>query len=358
MCERLPADAVRPCHLHLVRAAPVRAGPVFDHLHRLTDERGLFEHAEYAQPRPEHGYCVDDVARALLVTCREPDPSDEVVALGRLYLRFTLSAVQEGGACHNRMDLDGCWTDRPGWGDWWGRALWGLGVAAVHAPTADLRGAALTGFRRAAKGRSTHPRALAFAALGAGELLLDRPGDSWAQKLLIDAVEAVGRLGGDPAWPWPWPRLTYASGAIVEALLLAGSGLPDPSAYDDGLNLLDFLLGAQTHAGHLSATPVSGRGPGEWLPAFDQQPIEVAALADACARAFSLTSNPRWLAGVRAAWAWFLGDNDRGLPMFNASTGGGYDGLTADGRNLNQGAESTLAMLSTAQHARRLGVWT
>ena len=44
--------------------------------------------------------------------------------------------------------------------------------------------------------------------------------------------------------------------------------------------------------------------------------------------------------------------------MFDPVTGGGYDGLTREGRNLNQGAESTLAMLSTAQHARRLGVYT
>jgi len=35
-------------------------------------------------------------------------------------------------------------------------------------------------------------------------------------------------------------------------------------------------------------------------------------------------------------------------------TGAGYDGLHSDRRNLNQGAESTLAMLSTAQHAHRL----
>jgi hypothetical protein len=40
--------------------------------------------------------------------------------------------------------------------------------------------------------------------------------------------------------------------------------------------------------------------------------------------------------------------------MFDPLTGGGYDGLEADGRNANQGAESTLAFLSTMQHARRL----
>jgi hypothetical protein len=40
--------------------------------------------------------------------------------------------------------------------------------------------------------------------------------------------------------------------------------------------------------------------------------------------------------------------------MFDPQTGGGYDGLERRGRNLNQGAESTLAMLATAQQARRI----
>jgi hypothetical protein len=40
--------------------------------------------------------------------------------------------------------------------------------------------------------------------------------------------------------------------------------------------------------------------------------------------------------------------------MFDPRTGGGFDGLERFGANQNQGAESTLAMLSTAQHAQRL----
>ena len=337
--------------------APASTGPVYEHLYRMTDARGLFEHARYAEPRPEHGYCLDDAARALVVSCREPAPEPALQALTEHYLAFTLSAVQPDGSCHNRMGIDGRWSDEPGWGDWWGRAVWGLGVAATCAPDPALRHEALQGFRRAAAGRSPHPRAMAFAALGAGELLQSNPGEVRAAVLLADAVIAVGELGSEPGWPWPWPRLTYASGAIVEALLLAGTALPEPAALASGLSLLDFLLDAETYRGHVSATPVGGRGPGEWLPAFDQQPIEVAALADACARAFELTGDPRWRNGVRTAWAWFLGDNDRSVAMFDPRTGAGYDGLTAEGRNLNQGAESTLAMLSTAQHARRLGVW-
>ncbi|MBW4722327.1 hypothetical protein [Saccharothrix obliqua] len=40
------------------------------------------------------------------------------------------------------------------------------------------------------------------------------------------------------------------------------------------------------------------------------------------------------------------------MPLLDEETGGGCDGLSRDGRNRNQGAESTLALLSTLQHAR------
>ena len=49
---------------------------------------------------------------------------------------------------------------------------------------------------------------------------------------------------------------------------------------------------------------------------------------------------------------WFLGDNDTGMPLYDERTGGGFDGLHAHGVNQNQGAESTLAALSTLQLGR------
>ena len=39
--------------------------------------------------------------------------------------------------------------------------------------------------------------------------------------------------------------------------------------------------------------------------------------------------------------------------MWDPNTGGGFDGLTPNGPNLNQGTESTLALLSTQQHAHQ-----
>jgi hypothetical protein len=329
--------------------------PLFVHLERLTDDRGLFEHALGSVPRREHGYCVDDVARGLVVTCRDPEPGPSARRLARGYLVFVLAALEPAGTCHNRMDVDGKWRDEAAVGDWWGRALWGLGVAAATAHTPGMRARALGGFRIAAQCRSPHVRSMAFAALGAAELLRERPAELAARLLLADALAAVGEPpDGDRRWPWPEERLSYANASIAEALIVAGDALADAAALNRGLSLLEFLLRTQTRDGHLSVTPVGGRGRDDVGPGYDQQPIEVSALADACASAFRITHQPSWLTGVSLAWAWFLGDNDSATPMFDPRTGGGYDGLERDGRNENQGAESTLAMLATAQHARRL----
>ena len=58
--------------------------------------------------------------------------------------------------------------------------------------------------------------------------------------------------------------------------------------------------------------------------------------------------------GVDVAAAWFAGANDSSMTMFDARSGGGFDGLEINGVNHNEGAESTLAYISTMQRARSL----
>ncbi len=329
---------------------------VFDHLEHLTDARGLFEHASHTIPRREHGYCVDDAARGVVVLCREPSPGHRLRRLLRCYMSLVITAVERDGRCHNRMSTDRTWQDEPGTGDWWGRAIWALGTAAAAGPTLGMRTRARKTFHRAAQTRSPHTHAMAFAALGAAQVLARYPADKEARALLTDAVHTIGPVGPDLDWPWPEPRLRYGNAALAEALIVAGDVLNEPKAVAQGTTMLALLLDTETRDGHLSVTPVGGRGRDDEGPGFDQQPIEVAAIADACASAYRVTSSAAWLAGVRLAWSWFLGDNDSATVMFDPLTGGGFDGLERAGRNNNQGAESTLAMLSTAQQARQLVV--
>jgi hypothetical protein len=201
--------------------------------------------------------------------------------------------------------------------------------------------------------RSPWPRAMAFAALGAAELLSVDAGQPAARALLTDYADNLAKPNGDAAWPWPEPRLTYANAVLAEAMIAAGVALEDSALRQQGLDLLGWLVEYETAGGHLSPTPAGGRGPDDVRPAFDQQPIEVSTLADACARAAATDTGSIWPAGVLAAADWFMGVNDAGQLMWDPETGGGFDGLHADGVNRNQGAESTLAVVSTLQHARR-----
>nr|WP_092381185.1 glycosyltransferase [Micromonospora phaseoli] len=327
--------------------------PSFAHLTRLSDDTGLFEHARHGIVRREHGYCTDDVARGLVVTSREPEPTEEVLRLAECYLAFLTHAQDCGGAFRNRLGHDRRWTDEPGLGDWWGRALWGLGTAAARSPAPWIREEALVAFSRGAARRSPAPHAMAFAGLGAVEVLRRHPAHTAAVALLADAAAAVGAPGSDPRWPWPRQRLTYASAALVEVVIAASQLRHGGPTLDDGLRMLAWLRDIQLRDGHLSVVPAGGWQRGAARLRHDQQPIEAAAFADACATAATITGDPGWEAGVHQAIGWFLGDNDVGTPMWNRATGGGYDGLTPHGPNLNQGAESTLALIATLQHARR-----
>lgn len=120
------------------------------HLLGLTTPTGLWEHALGTEPRVEHGMCVDDVARALVVTSRatrqrdtsrqagEPTQQhDETLGLARIYLRFVREAQRPGGLLHNRRSPAGAWLDTPSSGDHWGRALWALGAAAARLPDGE-----------------------------------------------------------------------------------------------------------------------------------------------------------------------------------------------------------------------------
>lgn len=328
--------------------------PKFDHLLRLTNRRGIFEHASTTGHCPDAGYRTDDAARALVVATREPGPDPTLNGLAAVSLRFLGDAQALGGAYRAGMDAGGRWLGDPALDDGWGRCIWSLGTAVLHSNVAWARQTAIVQFERAAQARSTRPRAMAYAVVGAAELLAYDPGHLAARKLITDYAVSTEPSTGDVAWRWPESRLTDANAVLAEATIAAGVAMNDATLRTRGLDLLAWLLDYETGEGHLSPTPVTGREFGDARPGFDQRPTQVAALADACARAAVVDNAPLWSDGVRAAVAWFFGANDAGEPMWDPDTGAGYDGLHADGVRLGQSAEATLAVISTLQQARRL----
>ncbi|WP_416565001.1 glycosyltransferase [Nocardia testacea] len=324
----------------------------YAHLYRLSDECGIFEHARLTEPLVEYGYCVDDVARALVVAVREAEPTQQLLDLTRVYFDFVVEALTPDGRCHNRRGSDRHWQDEPSLDDHWGRALWALGTVVAHRP--DLARTALVRFTAAARQRPRSARAMAFGALGAAEVLRVDPVNRCARDFLDDTAKLVGAPTRRFDWRWPEPRLEYANAVLAEALLAVGSVPGKERIRADGLAMLRWLLETEAAGDHLSVTPVDGWTTGEPRPGFDQQPAEVACLADACARAYDVTGDRHWKDAVMLCEAWFRGANDIGTPLLDPKSNGCSDGLEHTGRNENQGAEATLALLSTQQQARRL----
>lgn len=331
---------------------------------KMTDSRGILEHANHTTPRFSHGYCSDDNARLLVLTSRVKGTSTGSEALAHTALRFLLDAQHPDGTIHNRMSFARVWTDSPSTDDCWGRTVWAFGTAAGQSSDEHLRTRGLQAFERSARQQSPWLRANCFAALGAAEVLSIDSNNQIARQVLQRTANAIPNFAAPMTqsvacavplpWIWPERKLTYANAIIPEILIASGQYLQNDQDLHRGLQLLEWLIATETHGEHLSVTPTTGRRFGDPVPAFDQQPIEVAALADAIWRAASATKNPKWLKDYSTCVNWFHGANDIGVPMIDYESHGGFDGLTKDGVNKNQGAESTLAMLSTLQERRIL----
>lgn len=326
--------------------------PNFSHLGHLTDDRGLWEHADHDVPRPEHGFCNDDNGRALVITSHEE--SEDVTDLAEIYLAYVLDSRGPDLTFRNRRDSDGVWIDERGSDDSQGRALWGLGAMAARAPRKWMEDEALEGFESCSPGfESPYLRANAYAALGAAELIQRGKGRLSAYDLLDRTTALIARQAGSVT-PWPETRLAYDNARIPQALVAAGVALGDERRTSVGIGLIGWLAAHETNEGRFSFTPVGGRLPGDREARFDQQAIEAWAMADVGHHVFSVTGDAAWCDLALRAGMWLLGTNDSMSVMYDEHSGGTYDGLTAVGVNLNQGAESTLAGLGVLQIAARV----
>jgi len=322
---------------------------------KMTDDTGMLQHALYSVPDPEHGYCIDDNARALIAALLHAEQfgyDEQVVPLQR-YLMFIAYAYNEqAGVFRNFMSYDRHWLEDAGSPDSQGRAIWALGTAVATSPDDDTRDLADELIRKALPGVGgfVDLRAKAFTLLGLDEYLKVKPDSIEARTLrdryahdLFAAFQNHAREG----WPWCEAVATYDNAKLCHALLLSGRSIGRDDMIDQGLTSLRWLLEVQrAQGGHLSIIGNDG-----WLPRdgkkadFDQQPLEAYALVHACLTAEKISRDKVWADEAWRCFQWFTGRNDLGVALFAPDTGGCMDGLGPGGANRNQGAESTLAYL-------------
>ena len=327
-----------------------------DHLLALTDDTGILQHALYQVPRREEGYCVDDNARALLlVTLLEGSGSVAEPLLRSLrsrYLAFVCHAFN--GPCgrfRNFMSYGREWLEAAGSEDSHGRTLWALGAVAGLSTDPAARPLAAQLFQAAlpAVGAFHFPRAWAYTLLGLQPYLAAFGGDTGALALeaqLADQLLDRYHRNSQEGWRWFEDQVTYCNARLPQALLLAGARRSLAAMTAAGLEALTWLTTVQTGPDGTFA-PIGSNGffpRGGPRASFDQQPVEACAMVSACLDAWRVTGESPWLARARWAFAWYLGGNQLGLALRDP-LGGCRDGLEADGRNENQGAESTLSFL-------------
>ncbi len=327
------------------------------HLRALTDDTGMLQHALFSVPRYEDGYCVDDNARALLLTTLIEDAGTDdwptTRALSSRYLAFMSHAFNNDlGRFRNFMAYSREWLEGRGSEDSHGRALWALGavVGRSREPGRKRLGGELFHAALPAVLELESPRAWAFALLGIHEYLRAFQGESGVEVLqkrlseqLLSRFETEG--GGD--WPWCEDILAYDNARLPQALIVSGNRLGHREMVAAGLASLQWLNDIQrSDEGYFAPIGSNGFFPRHGERArFDQQPIEACATVSACLDAWRVTGDENWAHEMWRAFSWFLGENQAHTSLYDSTTGGCRDGLHPDRPNENQGAESTLSFL-------------
>jgi glycosyltransferase involved in cell wall biosynthesis len=327
-----------------------------DHLFRMSDSTGIFQHASFTVPNFGEGYCTDDNARALVLALmlqKLGHGSPQLGAHAATYAAFINHAFdRQRGRFRNFMSFERHWLEEVGSEDCQGHALWALGLCVSQAGQGSFQMLAAQLFEQAlpVAAEFSSPRAWAFTLIGIDEYLRRFGGDRRASQIRESLTAKLMQRYADAAtgdWHWFEESVSYANAKLPHAMILNGRCMNSGPMLELGLKTLRWLVKIQTSdAGAFRPVGSNGFYPrGQERAVFDQQPIEAQVTVSACIEAYQATGDAFWVAEARRAFEWFLGRNDLGLALYDSTTGGCRDGLHVDRLSQNQGAESTLAFL-------------
>ena len=159
--------------LRMLKEGPVELPPLrLDHLVTMSGSTGMFQHAVWAMPNLNEGYCTDDITRALTLTVLLEElglKSPELPRLARTYASFIQYAFNpELKRFRNFSSFDCRWLEEAGSEDSQGHALWALGACVGRSQRPDLQFWSARLFEQALPPllEARHPRTWAFTLLG------------------------------------------------------------------------------------------------------------------------------------------------------------------------------------------------
>lgn len=310
---------------------------------KLTTKIGMLQHGKLDQPDPAHGYSIDDNARALIVSYQffETYRDKSVLPLTDIYLKYLVTCKIKGGYFHNFADKNDVFTDEVGSETSTGRAIWALGYVASR-PNINKEAAATSKrmlLDLPATSRLTYIRSKAYALIGRYYLKDVTKVNFLAQSL----VESFNRQEKEN---WFEDHLEYANAILPFSLFLAYL-LTKNNTYLEVAEKSFSFLDKMTRSAQYCC-PISHVG---WtigskkIEMYDQQTIEATDMVLAAQAGFLATGNAFYKNSAKEWFAWFHGNNIHKASLIDEATGASFDGITKNGVNENQGAESVLCYL-------------
>jgi hypothetical protein len=326
------------------------------HFLSLSDNTGMLQHAVHSVADRAHGYCVDDNARALLLSSALAS-SGEAQLLSQIDTTRFAAFVQHAWnpdtrRFRNFLTYDRRWLEPSGSEDSHGRTLWALAECARSDTDLSRRTWAAALFKAALPIVATFssPRAWAFSLLGLNVYCVLQPNDLAAhgmRKLLADKLMALFVANQRQDWLWFENVLAYDNARLSQAMIETGLATYTAAYVETGIESLRWLMALQTSPSGCFR-PVGSKSFGrirQQPDAFDQQPVEATATISACLAARRANDSEEWPKAAMRAFAWFLGENDLQTALIDPNTGSCSDGLHPDRANETKGAESALSYL-------------
>jgi hypothetical protein len=323
----------------------------FQHISNLTDQTGIIQHAIFDMPNRKEGYCIDDNARALLLTVWAAKYKNDQTAsrLLPVYLGFIHYMQTDDGYFRNFMTYSKETPEERGSEDSFGRTMMALGYLINEGTTLLQIKTSRDIFSKAYRHVNSlvSLRGIANTIIGICQFIKASYPDDLKRNMVIElANKMIVEYKNNKSNNWNWfePVLTYDNAILPLALLNAYEVTQDEAYLTIAFESIHFLESKVFHAGMLR--PIGNQGwhtRGGKIARFDQQGIDVMAMVLFYSQAFRVTRVKKHLLRMYKSYQWFLGANDLALSLYDPATGGCADGLHSEGINLNQGAESTLA---------------
>jgi len=336
------------------------------YLKTLTDSTGVIQHAKYGIPNWKEGYCVDDNSRALLTVLmahQQQSNIKDALELMPTYLSFIHYMQTDDGRFRNFLHYNRSYLDEVGSEDAFGRTIWALGYLIRYAPNNSYKEFGLELFNRSFSQftQLKNLRPIADTMVGICHYLKANPTDEGMQQVLVQLTKKITdayEQHHSKNWNWFENEMVYDNGILPLALLHSYEITGNLEVKNIALQTIKFLESRTLSKGYF--TPVGNNGwhtkHGE-MALFDQQAIEVMAMAFMYQQAFQVTKNPQYIKHLNICFSWFLGNNELHVPLYDHETHGCCDGLQCEGINRNQGAESTLAYLASHLIVLKTKAW-